>query len=236
MVSTGENIIRPPKLDQPLAMKLNKLRKKIRQLEGVVVAFSGGLDSAVLARICQQELGEKAVAITVNSANYQQSDLILAKRLAKIIGIRHKCIESDADCTGKVFLQVKSAATALETDHVVSGSHLDDKADGSFSFWASKEHGIKTPLYDSKINKSDIIKLSRHVGIDISKNHAKKVADSFIRSLGLISTKFVTTKKKSSLLVHSKSDLLNISNHLDIIEQRLCDLGFKHLSIVYNQK
>ena len=230
----GEIIIRPPKLDKPLSLKLHNLRKKIRSLEGVVVAFSGGLDSTILARLCQQELGQEAVAITINSSNVD-SDLVLAKRLAKIIGIKHETIDSDTDCVGKMFYQIKSAANHMQIRNVASGAHLDDEQDGSFSFTAAKEHKIHTPLHDAKFTKSDLIKISKHLGIPISRAHSKKLVGCFINSLGLDSTKFVAASngKSGQLVVSSKSDLKLLSNHLDLVENRLSDLGYKRISILY---
>ena len=235
-VISGETIIQPPKLDRPLAVKLNSLRKKIRQLEGVVVAFSGGLDSTVMARLCQQELGDQAVAITVNSLDYPKSDLLLAKKIAKIIGIKHETIDSDKDCVGKMFMQLKSTALEMDVQHVVSGTHFDDEQNGSFSFAASKEHKIKTPLHELKINKAEIVKLSKHLGLPISKHQSKRIAQSFLHSLSLSSTKLIVSAGSGSLIISSKNDLIKISALLPLIEQRFADLGFKKLSLMYTQK
>ena len=82
-------------MDKSLEKKLEMLRRRIRMLDSAVVAFGGGSDSTFLLRICREELGENAVAVTAIPKNYPKSELALAKRIAKVIGAKHVTCEDE---------------------------------------------------------------------------------------------------------------------------------------------
>lgn len=168
-------------MEKALARKMTKLRDRIRKLDGALVAFSGGVDSTFLMRICRDELGDKAVAVTTLSRRYPRSELTMARRVAKILGVRHLVVkqktgdEESAEPGGgprahavhgaNVYSQLKSVAMRMKLGKVIDGSHRDDKAEKGCSFIAAKQAGIHSPLLESDLSKAEIRLLARELGL-----------------------------------------------------------------------
>jgi uncharacterized protein len=156
-------------MDEALERKLDKLRKSIRKLDSVLVAYSGGVDSTFLLRICREELGEKAVAVTTYSSSYPEDELSLARRVAKVMGARHITLEKDEDDVlsrlPDMHHDLLELAAQLELKHVLDGSHKDDEGDRSKSLRAAKKAGVKSPLLDSGLTKSEVRLLAKGMGL-----------------------------------------------------------------------
>lgn len=168
-------------MEKALAYKVDKLRERIRKLDSALVAFSGGVDSTFLMRICREELGDKAVAVTTLSRGYPRSELTMARRVAKILGVKHIVVKQKKSEEGfsyagdgprahaihgaNVYSQLKSVAMRMKLGRVVDGSHSDDKADRGCSFMAARHAGICSPLLESDLSKAEIRLLARELGL-----------------------------------------------------------------------
>jgi uncharacterized protein (TIGR00268 family) len=161
-------------IGQGLERKLEDLRKKIRKLDSAVVAFSGGVDSSFLMRICRDELGEKAVAVTALSDNYPNAELSIAKRVAKIIGVQHVVMDpavvqaanqSFRVRRGSVYSSLKSLAMGMKIKNVLDGSHKDDAAEKGASFMAARRACVRSPLLESNLTKAEIRLLAKELGL-----------------------------------------------------------------------
>ncbi|MDD5171776.1 MAG: 7-cyano-7-deazaguanine synthase [Candidatus ainarchaeum sp.] len=161
-------------IGQGLERKLDDLRKKIRKLDSAVVAFSGGVDSSFLMRICREELGEKAVAVTALSDNYPSAELSMAKRVAKIIGVKHMVMDpaiaqaasqAPRSRRNNVYSSLKCLAMRMKVKNVLDGSHRDDAAERGASFMAAKRAGVRSPLLESNLTKAEIRLLARELGL-----------------------------------------------------------------------
>jgi uncharacterized protein len=179
-------------MDNGLERKLSRLREHIRKLDTVLVAFSGGVDSTFLMRICREELGDKAVAVTALSEDYPKSELSMAKRVAKIIGIKHLTIDpcnQNAPQNTKLtvprgsnlYSYLKSVAMRMKLRHVLDGSHRDDALAKGNSFLAARRAGVHSPLLESDLSKAEIRLLAKELGLpnwDKPASSAKKTQNT----------------------------------------------------------
>ena len=166
-------------MDSSLERKLNSLRERIRKLDSAVVAFSGRLDSAFLMRICRDELGDRAVAVTSISDDYQSSELAIAKKVAKIVGIKHLIVDNSEKIhtSPRFYSNMKSLAMLMQFKHVVEGSHVDDANDRNAKFLAARKARVKSPLLETNLSKAEIALLAKELGLpnlDKQKKDKKK--------------------------------------------------------------
>lgn len=165
---------------QEVAYKLNHLRDLLRELRGVLIAFSGGVDSAFLAYVAFEVLGTNAVAAIARSPSLPQSELIEARRLAGHIGIR--LLEVDTQelknpryaanpvdrcyfCKAELFNSLRSIAEKETLSNIAYGAILDDLSDNRPGHAAALEFGIHSPLQEVGLGKADIRQFSRVFGL-----------------------------------------------------------------------
>lgn len=161
-------------------IQLEDVKTLVRGLESVVVAYSGGVDSALLAKICRDVLGEKAIAVTAVSETYPEFELEQAKKVAKEIGIKHKIIETNElsidgfaknpvnrcyFCKTELFNKLKDIAKEIKFKNIADGSNLDDAGDFRPGLKAAKESGSRSPLKEAGLTKDDVRLVSRLLGL-----------------------------------------------------------------------
>lgn len=159
--------------------KYDELVKYIKTLESVVIAFSGGVDSTFLAFAAKEALGEKAIAVTVDSPYIPRWELEEATELAKQIGISHEIIvfeeipdsikHNPSDrcylCKKVIFTTIQLAAKSLGVNYVIDGTNLDDTKDYRPGMVALEELGVKSPLLIKEWTKDDIRASSKIVNL-----------------------------------------------------------------------
>lgn len=161
--------------------KLNHLKRIISTYKSVVVAFSGGQDSAFLLKICALVLPvNKILAVTAVSATYPSSELAKAKILAKDIGVKIKVIKtaelsnkkfSDNSiqrcyfCKRELFSKLILMAKLNKLDFVLDASNVSDSLDYRPGNIAKQELKIKSPLVEAGLCKEDICRLSKKLGL-----------------------------------------------------------------------
>jgi len=163
--------------------KLADLRSRVKAASSAVVAFSGGVDSALVARVARDELGEKSVAVTIDSPLCPASELAQARRVAREIGIEHVVVRWDpmSDeafvsnpvdrcylCKRHELLEVGRVARERNLRTVMDGSNSDDSRDYRPGLRAKKELGVRSPLAEARITKADARALSRRLKLSTS--------------------------------------------------------------------
>jgi uncharacterized protein len=164
-----------------LEAKRQKLFANLRAMGRVLVAYSGGTDSAYLAWAATQALGENAMAITADSASIPESHKRDAERFARDNGIRHEYIATNEfenpdyvknapdrcfHCKDELFTCLAEVGRTRGFEHIVYGVNVDDLGDYRPGQKAAKIHEVKSPLVDAGLSKAEIRELSRVAGLE----------------------------------------------------------------------
>ena len=164
-----------------LEQKYEALLQIIRGYDSAIVAFSGGIDSSLVAYVAGQVLGDKALAVTSGSASLKRTDLALSKRLSDDWGIAHQIIVTDeltkADyranptnrcfhCKTSLYTELDGIARTRGYTHILNGTNLDDLGDHRPGLIAADNHAVKSPLVAAGFHKADIRALAKHLGLE----------------------------------------------------------------------
>ncbi len=137
----------------------------------MAVAFSGGIDSTVVAQAAFLALGEAAIAVTAVSESLAEGELTEARELAQKIGIRHRVIHTEEfsnpdyrrnnpdrcyHCKSELYGRLEAMLAELGADVIVSGANLDDMGDYRPGLRAAAEHGVRHPLQECGFTKADV--------------------------------------------------------------------------------
>lgn len=159
------------KLPDEISQKCDRLLDLLRSYGSCVVAFSGGLDSAVLAKAAQLALGDRAVAATGVSESLAAGELDEARKVARQIGIRHEVIETGEltiaayrentanrcyHCKTELFTQVEELARRFDAAVVVDGSNRDDHGEHRPGIRAAKDKKVRSPLAECGLTKAEL--------------------------------------------------------------------------------
>jgi len=164
--------------------KLAQLRRKVKSTGSAAVAFSGGTDSTLVAKIAFEELGKKALAVTVDSPLYPASELAQAKIVAKKIGIEHVVVSTDPLnkrnfisnppdrcylCKLEDLTHIRKIADERGLKAVLDGSNADDRNDYRPGSKAKEEVGVRSPLAEVGLRKDEIRTISKKLKLPTAK-------------------------------------------------------------------
>jgi len=170
-----------PKLDLGiLKAKQERLFSILKPMRRVIIAYSGGADSAYLAWAAHRVLGKNALAVTANSASIPESHKSDAEAFARECGFRHEYIDThefdnpdyiknDSNrcfhCKDELFTRLEIVARQRGIEHIAYGVNVDDLGDYRPGQRAAKQHQAAAPLVDAGLTKAEIRELSRLTGL-----------------------------------------------------------------------
>ena len=160
--------------------KLAQLQAIFREMDRALIAYSGGIDSTLVAKVAWDVMGNKALAVTANSPSLMPEDFEDAKTQAAQMGITHKVVEThEMDnenytsnpvnrcyfCKSELHDTLRPLATELGYEYVVDGLNADDLLDYRPGIMAAKERGVRSPLAEVGITKLEVRELSKQLGL-----------------------------------------------------------------------
>jgi pyridinium-3,5-biscarboxylic acid mononucleotide sulfurtransferase len=156
--------------------KEERLREIFRELESVIVAYSGGVDSSYVAYVANAELGPRAVCITGQSASLPGFQRAEIDRIVEKFGFQHEVIETDElqnpsysannpdrcfFCKDELYTKLESVARGRGIQTIVDGSTTDDLGDYRPGRRAAAQHAVRSPLIEVGLSKNEVRELSR---------------------------------------------------------------------------
>ena len=169
-------------MEEQLIKKHEKLKDVISKLSNVIVAFSGGIDSALVLKVAYDVLKDNATAATADTPSLPRKELEEARRIAEQIGARHLIISTSETqnedylknhkdrcyyCKSELYQKLNKLAKSLGRDYIINGTNFDDLSDYRPGLKAANENNVTSPLKDAELTKKDVRELAKHLGLEI---------------------------------------------------------------------
>jgi uncharacterized protein len=160
--------------------RVGELEELIEPLGTAIVAFSGGVDSSLVAALAARALGERALAVTAVSPALASGELDGARGVAAAVGIAHRTITTDElarpeyrrndrfrcyHCKTELYDRLEAVAAAEGYAAVLSGANADDAGDWRPGLHAAAEHGVRHPLLEAGVGKDEVRAIARELGV-----------------------------------------------------------------------
>ncbi|MER3601830.1 MAG: ATP-dependent sacrificial sulfur transferase LarE [Nitrososphaerota archaeon] len=230
--------------------RLRQLVQWFSPFKGALVAYSGGVDSTLVAYAAKLALGERAVAVTQASALVARRELEVAKSVARRLGLKHIVIGDEDElpplisantplrcyyCRRGLAERLLELAKQLGADVVVDGTEIDDLRDFRPGLRALRERGIRSPLLELGFNKQEVRRLAKALGLP---NHAKPAESCLATRIphwtGLTLEALRTVEKAEELVAHiTGASLVRVRVHGDVAR---VEVGANERRLFFDQR
>tara|TARA_B100001250_G_scaffold272665_1_gene235436 strand:+ start:2007 stop:2867 length:861 start_codon:yes stop_codon:yes gene_type:complete len=167
-------------VDKNISDKYEELKRVIKRYSSAVIAFSGGIDSSLVAFVAAEVLGSKALAVTSGSASLKRSDLNLAETLGSAWGINHEVIVTDElskpdyrsnpvnrcfHCKTSLYSSLAEICKGKNIEVILNGTNTDDLGDHRPGLIAADNYQVCSPLVEAGFTKADVRSLANELGL-----------------------------------------------------------------------
>jgi uncharacterized protein len=241
----------------------------VKNGDRAVVALSGGVDSAVVALAAKKALGKNAMAITADYETLAEEELVTARQVAKEIGIEHKIIEYDElenpefvknddmrcyHCRTELGQHLAEEAKKAGIALIVDGTNVDDLSDYRPGIRALRENGVRSPMVELGITKSEIREIAKGFGLSVYDKPSNACLASRIPAGNEVTYEKLQRIERAEIIVKSIFSVrqVRVRNHgelarvevgkdelqkmfdvekLALLDGKLKELGFKFVSV-----
>ncbi len=255
---------------QPLSLeyKLHRLREIVAAMDSVLVAYSGGIDSTVVLKVACDQLQDRAVGVTAISPTFPAVELETATRVAKEIGARHELVQTDQlqipaftdndatrcfHCKTDLYRLLSTLKETRATAVIADGTNLDDLGDDRPGIKAAREWGVRSPLVEAGLSKTEIRSLAKELGLsNWDKPAAACLSSRIPRGTAITREKLSRVEQAEEILLAEGFRHCRVRNHGEIarieagqselarifeegrgvrISRQLKELGFRFVTI-----
>jgi pyridinium-3,5-biscarboxylic acid mononucleotide sulfurtransferase len=162
--------------------KYEQLKSLFREMDSVAVAYSGGVDSALVLAVAHSVLDGNTLAVTGNSASLAQRELTAATKFAAALGVEHCIIDTEEVaspdyaanpvnrcyyCKSELYSKLRAVADQRDLKHIVNGTNVDDLGDHRPGLESAREAEVRSPLCEAGFTKQDVRDLARQLSLPV---------------------------------------------------------------------
>ncbi|MBK50442.1 MAG: ATP-dependent sacrificial sulfur transferase LarE [SAR202 cluster bacterium] len=166
--------------DITLKKKYDSLSETMQSMGSTIVAFSGGVDSTLVASVAQKTLGDKALIVTANSPSLAETEFDELLKIAEELNFNHRVIDTKEIekvkyrenspqrcyfCKEELYTELKKLAFEESIPWIINGTNIDDLGDFRPGIKAAKDFMVRSPLVESGINKKEVRALAKEMNI-----------------------------------------------------------------------
>lgn len=228
-----------------LSDKLQRMQTLLREMNSVVVAFSGGIDSTLVLKVAHDALGTQAIGVTAVSPTFPDIELELSRQVAAEIGARHIMLPTDQlqiedfvrndasrcyHCKTDLYQLLGRLQHDLQLGAVVDGTNLDDLGDDRPGLVAARERGVRSPLVEAGLTKAEVRTLAKDFGLsNWDKPAAACLSSRIPHGTTITREKLSRVEQAEATLFREGFRQFRVRDHGDIARLELDDDGLAAL-------